>query len=95
MGWRLWRWRLPKSGRLRRHRSPAGPAMRWPGPGRVRCGRSARWLAVSPPEDSDIDLVAVCGGLDHARRWDREQESARLGGQAAGWPVDVLSTHAA
>lgn len=43
-------------------------------------------------EDSDIGLVNVCADLDCAWRWDRGQESARLGERAAGWPVDVVVT---
>ena len=61
----------------------AGAGEVWPF-GSVARGESA--------EDSDIGLVAVRGDFDHARRWDREHKSARLGEQAAGWPVDVMAT---
>ena len=37
-----------------------------------------------PTEDCDIDLVAVHGDLDHARRWNREQGSTRLGWAGGG-----------
>ena len=44
-------------------------------------------------EDSDIDLAAVHGDLDHARRWNREQGSTRLGRAGGGLaPVDVMTT---
>ena len=70
--------------------SRAGGALAGAGAGEVwPFGSVARGEST---EDSDIDLVAVRGDLDHAWRWDREQESARLGGQAAGWPVDVMAT---
>ena len=63
----------------------------------VEAGACEVWLfgSVARGEftgDNDIDRVIVCGDLDHARGWDREQGLARLGEQAARWPVDVMAT---
>ena len=73
----------PAAGRAGDALAGAGAGEVWPF-GSVARGEST--------EHNAIDLAAVRGDLDHARRWDREQESARLGGQVAGWPVDVMAT---